>query len=191
MEAEIHAVKQAKDIRREYEKQNQDLKDEVDQLRNKYKSDAKAMQRLQDELFALEKSKANTEFELKQIQGKFDAEKVKHQVSIFLPSIKSGCLMCVLKFASKCNKNINCQIISCLHFFRNNLTFVIEKFQFYIYFLSSLHKILNNYYIISIFFQSQLAKLNAEKKEKKLSEIQILDRECKLNYWTMIFYNKT
>ena len=186
MEAEIHAVKQAKDIRREYEKQNQDLKDEVDQLRNKYKSDAKAMQRLQDELFALEKSKANTEFELKQIQGKFDAEKVKHQVSIFLPSIKSGCLMCVLKFASKCNKNINCQTISCLHFFRNNLTFVIEKFQFYIYFLSSLHKILNNYYIISIFFQSQLAKLNAEKKEKKLSEIQILDRECKLNYWTDI-----
>ena len=41
------------------------------------------MQKLQDELFALEKSKANTEFELKQIQGKFDTEKVKHQVSVF------------------------------------------------------------------------------------------------------------
>ena len=154
MEAEIHAVKQAKDIRREYEKQNQDLKDEVDQLRNKYKSDAKAMQRLQDELFALEKSKANTEFELKQIQGKFDAEKVKHQVSIFLPSIKSGCLMCVLKFASKCNKNINCQIISCLHFFRNSLTFVIEKFQFlYIFFVKftqNIKQLLHNFNFFSV-----------------------------------------
>ena len=83
LEAEIHSVKHAKDIRREYEKQNQGLKDEVDQLRNKYKSDANAMQKLQDELFALEKSKANTEFELKQLHGKFESDKKTYQVGLF------------------------------------------------------------------------------------------------------------
>ena len=48
LEAEINFVKHAKDIRREYEKQNASLKDEVDQLRSKYEIDATAMQNLQD-----------------------------------------------------------------------------------------------------------------------------------------------
>lgn len=103
LEAEINSVKHAKDIRREYEKQNQSLKDEVDQLRSKYKSDTTAMQKLQDELITLEKSKANIEFEYKQLQGRYDSNKKT--------------------------------------------------------------------------FENQLAKLNAEKKEKKLSEIQILEKE--------------
>ena len=48
------------------------MKDEVDQLRNKYKTDATAMQKLQEELITLEKAKANVEFEHKQLQVKFD-----------------------------------------------------------------------------------------------------------------------
>ena len=80
LEAEINSVKHAKDIRREYEKQNQSLKDEVDQLRSKYKSDTTAMQKLQDELIALEKSKANIEFEYKQLQGQLEGEKKTHNV---------------------------------------------------------------------------------------------------------------
>lgn len=80
LEAEIHSVKHAKDIRRDFEKQNQALKDEVDQLRSKYKTDATAMQKLQDELFGLEKSKANIEFEYKQLQSQVEADKKKYQV---------------------------------------------------------------------------------------------------------------
>jgi len=88
LEAEIHSVKHAKDIRREYEKQNQALKDEVDQLRSKYKSDATAMQKLQDELFALEKSKANIEFENKQLKTELDGDKKNHQVCLIQFSCK-------------------------------------------------------------------------------------------------------
>ena len=81
LEAEISAVKHANDIRRDFEKQNASLKDEVDQLRSKYKSDANAMQKLQDELIALEKSKANTAFELKQLKAKYELEKANFSVS--------------------------------------------------------------------------------------------------------------
>lgn len=80
LEAEMHSVKHAKDIRREYEKQNQGLKDEVDQLRRKYNSDATAMQKLQDELIALEKSKTNVEFEYKQLISKVESDKKTYQV---------------------------------------------------------------------------------------------------------------
>ena len=80
LEAEINSVKHAKDIRREYEKQNASLKDEVDQLRSKYKSDATAMQKLQDELITLEKAKANIEFEYKQLQGKCESDKKSYTV---------------------------------------------------------------------------------------------------------------
>jgi len=103
LEAEINSVRHAKDIRREYEKQNAALKNEVDQLRSKYKVDATAMQKLQDELTTLEKAKANIEFEYRQLQGRHEADK------------------------------------------RN--------------------------------YSSQLQKFNAEKKEKKLSELQILEKE--------------
>lgn len=87
LEAEIHSVKHAKDIRRDFEKQNQSLKLEVDQLRIKYKTDATAMQKLQDELFALEKSKAEIEFEYKQFQSQVETDKKKHQVSRTRPSL--------------------------------------------------------------------------------------------------------
>ena len=81
LEAEINFVKHAKDIRREYEKQNASLKDEVDQLRSKYEIDATAMQKLQDELTTLEKAKVNLEFEYKQLQGKCEADKKTYSVS--------------------------------------------------------------------------------------------------------------
>ena len=81
LEAEINSVKHAKDIRREYEKQNAALKDEVDQLRSKYKIDATAMQKLQDELTTLEKAKTNIEFEYKQLQGKYQTDKKTYSVS--------------------------------------------------------------------------------------------------------------
>ena len=90
LEAEINSVKHAKDIRREYEKQNQSLKDEVDQLRSKYKSDATAMQKLQDELTTLEKAKANTEFEFKQLKGKCETDKKSYSVFFQLYIIYSS-----------------------------------------------------------------------------------------------------
>lgn len=85
LEAEINSVKHAKDIRREYEKQNAALKDEVDQLWSKYKVDATAMQKLQDELTTLEKAKANIEFEYKQLQGKYETDKKSFTVSPWSP----------------------------------------------------------------------------------------------------------
>lgn len=66
LEAEINSVKHAKNIRREYEKINAALKDEVDQLWSKYKIDATAIQKLQDEVATLEKAKADIEFEYKE-----------------------------------------------------------------------------------------------------------------------------
>ena len=81
LEAEINSVKHAKNIRREYEKINAALKDEVDQLWSKYKVDATAMQKLQDELTTLEKAKANIEFEYKQLQGKYETDQKTYSVS--------------------------------------------------------------------------------------------------------------
>ena len=80
LEAEINSVKHAKDIRREFEKQNQTLKDENDQLRAKYKIDSNAVQKLQDELINLEKDKGDIEFQYKQLQLKCDSDKKSYQV---------------------------------------------------------------------------------------------------------------
>ena len=80
LESEINAVKHAKDTRREFEKQNQILKDENEQLRAKYKVDSTAVQRLQDELINLEKEKNEIEFQYKQLQSQGASEKKTYQV---------------------------------------------------------------------------------------------------------------
>lgn len=80
LEAEINSVKHAKDIRREFEKQNQTLKDENEQLRSKYKTDSAAVQKLQDEVINLEKAKGDIELQYKQLQTKCDADKKNFQV---------------------------------------------------------------------------------------------------------------
>lgn len=82
LETEINAVKHAKDARREFEKQNQALRDENEQLRAKYKLDSNAVQRLQDELIALGKEKHEIEFEFKQLQTNRESDKKGYQANL-------------------------------------------------------------------------------------------------------------
>lgn len=72
LEAEVNMRSQANSSKADIESQNRILKDELDQLRARSASDARLQQKLQQDLINLEKAKANTEYELKSIQNKFD-----------------------------------------------------------------------------------------------------------------------
>ncbi|PFX19790.1 Rho-associated protein kinase 2 [Stylophora pistillata] len=72
LEAEMNMRGQANSAKADIESQNRVLKEELDHLRARSASDARLQQKLQQDLINLEKAKANTEYELKSIQNKFD-----------------------------------------------------------------------------------------------------------------------
>ncbi|XP_078360692.1 rho-associated protein kinase 2-like isoform X2 [Oculina patagonica] len=72
LEAEMNMRNQANSAKTDMECQNRVLKDELEQLKARAASDARLQQKLQQDLINLEKAKANTEYELKSVQNKFE-----------------------------------------------------------------------------------------------------------------------
>ncbi|XP_048581823.1 rho-associated protein kinase 2 isoform X3 [Nematostella vectensis] len=90
LEAEVNMRSQANSAKADFEYQNRTLRDELDQLKARSASDARLQQKLQQDLINLEKAKANTEFELKSLQHKFEKVTLeyKSQLSSFMTEKK-------------------------------------------------------------------------------------------------------
>ncbi|KAJ7375003.1 Rho-associated protein kinase 2 [Desmophyllum pertusum] len=82
LEAEMNMRNQANSSKADMECQNRLLKDELDQLKARSASDARLQQKLQQDLINLEKAKANTEYELKSVQNKFEKVTVEYKREI-------------------------------------------------------------------------------------------------------------